>query len=460
MNSQVYLNPVKLSILSIRRDRVWLFSSSILKLLHEASEKKSDNYDLDSDTGLSDSESEDFELSLESSSDEDEVDFINASHFSNGSGSKRNLGTKLNDSSKFDNSSKPDPLTLSYESITDLMSLLKQQESEFSNEEYDEEDDFFFHVAYTPTECTIICATLAIRRYFDEPLAACKHLGYDDVVMLPESYLTLQIDTEGDFNNSERILELTRPLSAHKISLFFLSSHFTDIVLIPFHLKEQVVRILTKNNFEFSDVSKSYVINRELSYDSLNSPDTPGESANDLENNTLKLFQEAHIKPKIEKKVRLLLTGARPGEVKHSIVKAAQCISAGNVPDYFAITRTSLNEISLILPGSSRKRSAMGFDYRSIIGSALDTIIPISIDLTNLPLDATGIVAGLASRILTGIKSIPEAMDTFEMSYLSMARSALLMIPRENFTVVSKMIKSLKTPNSTDVRKSLADFLL
>lgn len=456
----MYLNPVKLSILSIPRDKLWLFSSSILKLLHEASEKKPDNYDLVPEPEDSASESEDYELSLESSSSEEDGDYMTASYFSNGSGLKRNLGTKLTSSSKFDNSSKQDPLAFSIDSVHDLSSPSKGSETDDLSEDSDNEDDYFFHVAYTPTECTVIYSTLVSRKYFEKPLSICEKLGYEDVVMLPESYLNLQIDTEGEFNNSERILELTRPLSAHKITLFFLSSHFTDIVLIPYHFKEQVVRILTKKNFEFSDVSKSYIINRNLSNETEEIPDSPGEPISALEYNTLKLFQEAHITPQIDKKVRLLLTGARPGEVKHSILKAAQCISSGNVPDYFAITRTSPNEISLILPGSSRKRSAMGFDYRSIIGSALDTIVPISIDLTKLPLDSTGIVAGLASRLLSSIKSVPEAMASFEMSYLSMARSAVLMIPRENLSTVSKMIKSMKHASLTDVNKELATFQL
>lgn len=457
MSSQVYLNPVGLSILTVPREKVWIFSSSILILLHEASKKTTKNYDDNSGSEDSASDGDEVDFANDSSSEDDENEHMNLSFFSTGSGSKRNLTTKVAESSKFDNSSKNDSVSVTTDTAGDAR---RSNESETSGQEYDEEDDYFFHVAFSPTECTVICSKERSRRYFDQPLALCKQLGYDDVMMLSESYLSLLIDTEGDFNNSERILELTRPLSAHKISLFFLSSHFTDIVLIPYRLKDQVVRILTKKNFEFSHVSQSYLVNPNIPSHANDSPGSPRETITELEDNTLKLFRDAQIMPKIDKKVRLLLTGARPGQVHHSINKAARCISSGEVPEYFAITRTSLNEISLILPGSARRRSAMGFDYTRIIGSALDTIVPISLDLTKLPLDATGIVAGLASRLFTSIKSVPEATGTFEMSYLSMARSAILMIPRENLYVVSKMIKAMKNSSIEDTNKYLSDLLL
>lgn len=460
MSSQVYLNPVRLSILTVPRNKVWIFSSSILRLLHEASKKTTKSYDDDSGSDESASEGDEIDFASDSSSEDEDNDQMNLSYFSNGSGSKRNLGTTLAESSKFDNSSKNDSASAATESVGDLSLSWRNGESKPTPEEYDEEDDYFFHVAYSPTECTIICSKEESRRYFEQPLAICKQLGYQDVMLLDESYLNLLIDAEGEFNNSERILELTRPLSAHKISLFFLSSHFTDIVLIPYHLKDQVVRILTKNNFEFSHVSQSYLVNPNISTSATESPGSPHETISELEDNTLKLFRDAQIMPQINKKVRLLLTGARPGQVKHTINKAAQCVSSGEVPEYFAITRTSLNEISLILPGSARRRSAMGFDYRRIIGSALDTIVPISLDLTKLPLDATGIVAGLASRLFTSIKSVPEALGTFDMSYLSMARSAILMIPRENLIVVSRMIKNMKNASVEDPGRQLSDLAL
>ena len=66
------------------------------------------------------------------------------------------------------------------------------------------------------------------------------------------------------------------------------------------------------------------------------------------------------------------------------------------------------------------------------MGSLLDTIIPISIDLSKLEINSTGIVAGLASKL----------SDTGLLYYLSMARSGVIMIPKENIGVVGEILKS------------------
>lgn len=455
MNSQVHLNPTSLSILSIPRSKVWIFVSPILRLLHEESTRTPQNNDLEDEDDLAPEDLDAEVRTDDSNSDyEGSEDPLTMSWTSGGSSSRRM--SRLKSATTVDNSSKQRG---SVESITDLAQSPSGLESEtFSNVDNLEDDDYFFHIAYTPTECTVICSSSMFWQLFLDPLELCKLLNYDDVMLVEDSYLNLQIDSDGEYNNSVRILELTQPLSEHKISLFFLSSHFTDIVLIPDRLKDQVINILTKKNFEFSDISNSYIVNRDLSNDDENTEVAPVEaSVNELELNTLKLFKQANIQPKIIRKVKLLLTGARPGDVKYSILKAAECVALEIIPDYFAITRTSLNEISLILPGSARKRAAMGFDYKRIIGSALDFIIPITVDLSKLPLDSTGIVAGLASRIISSTNE-EEQSGPFEMNYLSMARAGIIMIPEENLSFVAQVLKSVNYDELEDVGSSLETF--
>lgn len=431
MHTQVHLSSLKLSILSIPREKAWLFSAPILRLLHDESRKIPESYPEGEEE--SDGTYPDLEFS-----DED-IDPLALSITSTGSASKRLLTPRSSVPVRLDNSSKQKTDTLSHEDLNELLSpFVRPSSSTDSEGNSDDEDDVFFHIAYTPHECTIICSTRVMENLFLKLLDVCKKLEYLDVILVLETFNILQVDSEGGFNNSARILELTRPLAAHKISLFFLSSHFSDIVLFPLHLREDVVRILAKQDFEFSDNSNSYIVNRT---DEVNSP---GPSSDQLESETLRLFREAGIKPKIASKTNLLLTGARAGKCRSSILKAAQCIASDRIPQYFAITQTYPNELSLVLPGIARKRAAMGFNFKSIIGSTLDTIVPITIDLTKLPLNSTGIVSGLASTLLNSVKDLPMALDgVFEMNYLSMARSAIVMIPEENLAVLSQALASL-----------------
>ena len=60
-----------------------------------------------------------------------------------------------------------------------------------------------------------------------------------------------------------------------------------------------------------------------------------------------------------------------------------------------------------------------------LIGNKEDIIIPITLDLEPLPFEATGIVCGIAGR-LVGSPGLGQAI---EMSYLSTAKAGTVMVP-------------------------------
>ncbi|RLV91941.1 hypothetical protein JA1_003526 [Spathaspora sp. JA1] len=433
MSTQVHLNTTKLSILSIPRDKYWIFACSILQLLYHESNKSGSGYSSD---GQGETEY--------SSEDENEEHFEIIEHFKNGFNGNAGIGSKRNSYDSIaddltrltvDNSSKID-------SSTDLRQLQEEtthsshEEEQPEEEQQDEEEqgNFFFHIALTPDECTIVCSSKLIQAYFTNPIEICTKLNYP-IQLLPDNFLSLQVDSDGSFDRSLRILELTKPLSENNISLFFLSSHFNDIVLVPYELKNKVVSILTKQNFQFSHISNSYIGNNNSTDQDSISTLNPTEV---LEETTFELFNQASITPIINDNIKLLLTGSRAGEVSNSILKTAKILSIPTtIPDYFAITRTSINEVSLILPKSSKRRNKMGFDSKFIIGSVQDVIIPITIDFSKLPLDSTGIVAGVASKLITGMRKLE--LDC-ELNYFSMAKSGVIMIPRENVDMIGKIL--------------------
>lgn len=339
----------------------------------------------------------------ETSEDESDIDSelscLSPSNKRHSSGSVRGLSV--------DNSSKVGATENIAESSTssDLESI--EEESHTNN-------GFFFHIAFTPTECTVICTTDVMAELFTQPITAAKELGYIGVKLLDDTFVILQVDSDGGFDNGMRILELTRPLSQNNIPLFFLLTHFTDIVLIPSKYKEKVETLDGKTNTEDSD---------------------------DLATRAFQVFHEVGVKPKLNKLVRLLLTGARLGQVQNSILKTSKVLLCSkSIPCYFAVTRTAANEISLILPKLNRERAAMGFNADNIIGLTQDTIVPITIDFAKMPLDCTGIVAGVASKLFNGIVKGNHEDHLYEMSYLSMATSGLIMIPRENVKLINRIL--------------------
>lgn len=459
MHTQVHLNPTELGILSIPRERCWIFASPILRLLHYES-LKANRFNTGYDSEFSDDEgSYSDDAKGENLKYEEEVQVITRGLSSSWCLTQSNDAFLKNEhmssaaSSGFldqnglpvDNSSKTEPSHIGEDSLDDLSSGDGnwQNESKVTeiNTAEDQDENYFFHIAFTPIECTVICSSYIMNKLFKEPLKACESLGYDKVKLIEESFLSLHIDSDGSIDNSSQILKLTKPLSENNISLFFLSSHFSNIVLIPYQLKGKVISILAKHNFEFSDISNSYIVNKADSDEESDDGDekTKDTDTENLASNAFQLFKQSNIHPRINNKANLLLTGARSGEVTNTILKTAKNIASGNIPEYFCITRTSINEVSLLLPKSSRERSLMGFNSKNLIGSIQDVIIPITVDLYKLPLDSTGIVAGLASKIINGVKSF-QADIPFEMNYLSMAQSAIVMVPKENLALVSTIL--------------------
>lgn len=64
-----------------------------------------------------------------------------------------------------------------------------------------------------------------------------------------------------------------------------------------------------------------------------------------------------------------------------------------------------------------------------LLGSKDDILIPITLDLRGLPLESTGIVCGVASRLVGGTTAGLEG--PVEMSYLSTARAGTVMVAEE-----------------------------
>jgi len=59
-----------------------------------------------------------------------------------------------------------------------------------------------------------------------------------------------------------------------------------------------------------------------------------------------------------------------------------------------------------------------------LLGAKNDFLIPITLDLEPLPFEATGIVCGVAGRLVLG----PGALSPIDMNYLSTARAGTVMV--------------------------------
>jgi len=289
-----------------------------------------------------------------------------------------------------------------------------------------EDDGLFFHLAFASDEVTLMCSSKLIKKYLGKTLSFCKSCLPEEKrpTLLKEKFLILQVSSDG-MNIGKKILELTEPLSLDGISLFFISNFFTDVVLFPAKDKQRVLAILHKMSEQKDDPDAEELHQKQ---------------ERDLETKAFSLFESKHIKPELIKNTKLILTGARSGDSAGVLRHTAEALSrldtdidglkdqekrkSMQFPAHFAITRTTTGEISMMLPQSETELKKLNYDNSTIMGSLQDSYCPIIINLSGLPLDLKGIVAGVASRLLR--------LGINEMSYLSFGKSGMVLLP-DNF---------------------------
>ena len=119
-------------------------------------------------------------------------------------------------------------------------------------------------------------------------------------------------------------------------------------------------------------------------------------------------------------------------------------------PDYstrfLSITMTSNEPISIIL--EHRLRDRLG---ASLLGGKddEDALVPIMLDLRDLPMEATGIVCGLAARLTQGLSSSKElgqgpvdiGSDVVDITFLSTAKAGTILVKADE---LERALKALE----------------
>lgn len=375
-STETQLFKSKISILTIPRENFWIFKSGTLEILYrlvDAYENRANSQYSDNDVS-----------SISSTSDRS----YDESYTSNSVKNVYEQGYQLSNSAHMINEEESESLDNG-----DINSEI-------------EDDGLFFHLAFTREEVTIMCSTKLMKRYLSKAMKMDP-----ESTLISDEFFIMQVFSDGS-NIGKKILELTQPLSLNNISLFFISNYFSDLVLVPIKDKVKALKILEETQNGLDET-------RANSY------------SNDLELKTFELFENNNIKPKLGTDIQLLLTGARSGDYAEVLKQTAESVSRLNTenlksggksfPEYFAITRTPTEEIGLLLPYDNTELNKLKFSKNNIMGSLQDYYYPIFIDLKKLPLDLKGIVAGMASKLLR--------MDIDEMSYLSLGKSGVVLIP-------------------------------
>ncbi|KAI9676415.1 MAG: hypothetical protein M1817_000572 [Caeruleum heppii] len=299
----------------------------------------------------------------------------------------------------------------------------------------------FLNVSVTPVECSVVCS----RQYVDdifEPILNALGSRRSEISITTEDYVVIQVDGEG-LDAGQRVLELTTPLALAGISIFFITTYFSDYILVPAKSRGQVVSALKRRGFVFEKETDAFInqSHHHRNTSSMSSIDTPSPSSplpGDLDKLQLRTFaslKRQNVTPQVDTTIRLIQCAARkePSTEGRNANEAKlhlgliKCLISQ--PRFLSLTLADKESPSLLVEKSLLPH--FGPDD-VLLGSKLDILIPITLDLRDLPLESTGIVCGVAEKLVNATSDQATGSSVpVEMSYLSTARAGTVMVAEE-----------------------------
>jgi hypothetical protein len=266
--------------------------------------------------------------------------------------------------------------------------------------------------------------------------------------------MILAVTTAG-LDPGGRVMELSSPLAFAGIPIFFITTYYSDFILVPTKEKVKVVVALDAKGFELSDNRSDCFVNSSFAPRKSDGdlpqqpPGTPPPSNYDeLQARTFDLLLKNNVKPVVEVDLELVQcsgretsplmnayttrpsmsrkssTDYRRSWITHVDTKLYTCIVSALVsqPRFLSLTLAQDDPPSLLID-----KALLPIFDDSIVGDTGGCLIPIFLDLRKLPAKSTGIVCGVAGRIAKGA----DVSESSELSYLSTARAGTVILSRE-----------------------------
>ncbi|KAL6703407.1 hypothetical protein ACN47E_009666 [Coniothyrium glycines] len=304
----------------------------------------------------------------------------------------------------------------------------------------------FVNISITPIECSVVCSRRLAEELFVPVLNLLESQARASVNITSEDFVVMQVDGEG-LDAGQRVLDLTSPLALAGIPIFFITTYFCDYILVPIRHRAQVVQALEERGFQFDKDNSTYVNSfhhgRKISANSfeVQPPSTPPPATiSELRLRTFATLKRCNIVPAADPTLRLVhcagqkdsSNGMSQNRNRNSMTSSAddalhlglvKCLISSPCPKFLSLTLTDEESASLLIDHTLLPN----FAPNSLLGANSDEhLVPITLDLRDLPMESTGIVCGVAGRLVGGTAGQLE--DTVEMSYLSTARAGTVMV--------------------------------
>ncbi|KAF1991174.1 hypothetical protein K402DRAFT_417229 [Aulographum hederae CBS 113979] len=337
----------------------------------------------------------------------------------------------------------------------------------------------FVNISITSIECSIACSRTLAQELFVPAIESLDAASREKISITKDNYIVMQVDGEG-LDAGQRVLELTSPLAMAGISIFFITTYFSDYILVPHRCRGQVIHALEERGFAFETNADAYVnpsshvrnASTNSSLDSLGPPSTPPPATiSELQTRTFATLNRHNIQPTVDADIRLIQFSARKDSGSSSTLATTggswsasgatedrlhlglvRCLISR--PRFLSITLTDSEPASLLLeehllcnfdrPAPNRMNGGAVMES-VLLGNREDVLVPIVLDLRTMPTESTGIVCGVAGRLVG--RTADAIQDSVEMSYLSTAKAGTVMVSE---TDLERALEALKGPENQD----------
>jgi len=313
----------------------------------------------------------------------------------------------------------------------------------------------FLNISVTPIECSVVCHTEWAQTLFQPIIDRLPKDAQKQVSISKESYMVFSVNSAG-MEAGQRVMDLTGPLAMAGISIFFITTYYTDFILVPSKDHQTVIQALLERGFEFSESDSAYVAPTPASHSRAASstsdpPATPPPSnVAELQMRTFNLLKRRNVVPFVEPGLHLVLcsgttvsssddhsrpqsngsgSNGRAGLEKwfdHIDAKLyLALISALTIPPRFLSFTLSKDDAPSLLID----KALLPLFADSIAGDTEGDLVPIFLNLSSLPLESTGIVCGIAGKLVEEMRTT--GSQASELSYLSTARAGAVILSSE-----------------------------
>ncbi|KAH8652401.1 ACT domain-containing protein [Xylariales sp. PMI_506] len=332
----------------------------------------------------------------------------------------------------------------------------------------------FLNISITPVECSMVCHVNWAKTIFEPTLKKLPPETAKAVTISKDSYLILSVESAA-MDAGSRVMELTSPLALAGIPIFFITTYYSDFILVPAKDRQTVQQALLARGFELSEVESTFIspsAHARGSSVSSNPPSTPPPSnVAELQTRTFELLKKRNVVPYLVDGLNLVVCSGRDnqttqmneyrrpapsrqgtgyngnGNGSHSHrswldhVDTQLYISLISVlvqpPRFLSITLAQEDPPSLLLD-----KTHLGVFGDSVVGDVDGDLVPIFLDLENLPLEATGIVSGVAGKLVSEMHMVDAGVSE-QLSYLSTARAGAVILSREQSVKALEVLKPL-----------------